>query len=217
VNDKLELGNTTVGIDGVWTLEHFSRFTRTYEQLYSAFYSQHPTILSSLDEQGEERLRRIYAAYPWRGGYSAVNFYASLRYFTPPNSRPVLKRVVYESPGIMELALVVAVALSISRVVRAVAGAGREANALYSEIHRGMQERKLTDLDIKRRELELTQEQLAFAREAQDRLSEVMGFPYLDALRRLTTNEVAGLKIVLSIFRRARLLGDDERGGNLRL
>ena len=80
-----------------------------------------------------------------------------------------------------------------------------------------MQERKLTDLDIKRRELELTQEQLAFAREAQDRLSEVMGFPYLDALRRLTTNEVAGLKIVLSIFRRARLLGDDERGGNLRL
>ncbi len=124
---------------------------------------------------------------------------------------------VWCAPGIMELAVVVAVALTISRVVKVVASAGREANALYSEIHRGVQERKLNDLDIKRRELELTQEQLAFAREAQDRLSEVMGFPYLEALRKLTTNEVAGLKILLSIFRRARLLGDDERDGNLRL
>ncbi len=217
MNDSLEVGNTTLGIEGVWTLEHFATFTRTYEQLYSAFYSQDPTTLLSLDEHSSERLRRIYEAYPWRGGYSAVNFYTSLRYFTPADFRPGIRRVVYESPGIMELALLVGIALSISRVVKAIAGAGRDANALYSEIRRGMQDRKLTDLDIKRRQLELTREQLAFSREAQARLAEAIGFPYLEALRNLTANEVAALKILLSIFRRARLLADDHREGKLRL
>ena len=209
-------GDATVGIDGSWSLEDFSRFTRTYDQLYSALYSLDPSAQESLDESGLARLETIYTAYPWRGGYSVVNFYSSLRYIIPSDLRPRIRRVLYQSPGVVELALAIAIATAISSIVKRLASAFREANAAYHEIYHGMQIRKLTDLDIKRKEIELTQEHLAFAKDAKEQLATIMGFPYLDSLNKLALNEVARVKILLSLFRRIKLLAEDQRDGKLK-
>lgn len=61
--------NYKIFIDGRWSLEDLYRFPRAYEQVYFAIEA----MLPASDEETEWRLQRAFRAYPWQGGYSAVN------------------------------------------------------------------------------------------------------------------------------------------------
>ncbi len=217
MRDSLRVGRERLGLDGDWSLQDLSDFCRTYLQLYSVLYSIFPPVLSSLNDEELERLRYTYGAFPWRGGYSAVDFYESLRRFIPKDDRPIVRRVRYESPGFIELGLVVGVALSIKTIVKAVTTSIRDINGAYNDIYKGMQQRKLTDIDVKRRQMELTHDQLRFAREAQEQFGELISLDNVAELERLASNEVVSPKVMLSVYRRARALSKDEREGKLDL
>ena len=154
--------------------------------------------------------------YPWRGGYSAVNFYEALRHRVPKEDRPAIQSIRYESPGWIELGLVVAVALNIKYIIKALTTGAKEINSTYHEIYKGMQDRKLTDLDIKRKEIELSRDQRQFARESAEELAQQMHFGGMEQLAELTDNEVVALKILLSIYRRSRDLSKIEEQGRIR-
>jgi len=216
VAERSRRGTQKLALDGDWTLFEFSQFARTYSQVYSVLYALDPRLSSDPEDEEFERIHHLFNAFPWRGGYSAVNFYESLRYRVPKQDRPVIKSIRYESPGWIELSLIVGVALSIKLIIKSFSSGAIELNSTYHAIYKGMQDRKLTNLDIKRKEIELTRDQRRFARESAEELAERMLFERLPQLQELSDNEVASLKILLSLFRRSRDLQKIERQGRIR-
>src|SRR5918992_1629180 len=91
-----------INIDGVWTLADLYEFPHTYSQVYALTYS----LTYSFDPLGDaddEKLGITFISYPWRGGYSAVNFYRYLQQNIPREDRLKLISVKYGSPGWIEL------------------------------------------------------------------------------------------------------------------
>ena len=201
-----------ISIDGEWTLTDLYRFPRTYSQLYSFFY-----VLGNGVTVDPERRERIFRAHPWQGGYSAVNFYNEIGYLVPADDRPRIQSIRYESPGWIELSLVAGVAITIGKLVSTFTKAGGQLNALYSDIYKGLQERKLMRIKAKREELELRREELKFLEESCQILSRLMGFRNLEELQALTPNPLATLKMLLSLYRRVRTLAEYEDAGKAKI
>lgn len=194
----------TIHIDGEWTLEDLYVFPRTFEQVYFLVYS----FMPDHDDQALERIHHAYRAFPWQGGYSAVNFYNQLRYVTPPRERPKVASIRYESPSWIELALIVAVAISVERIVKAIANSILHANEVYDRIVRGLQERKLLRLEAKRKELQFRKEELEFINTATKSIAGLLGFSNLAEINERTGHPYLTLKILLSLYRRVRKLAE---------
>jgi len=90
-----EIGRHRLALDGSWTLLELGEFPRRYLQVYSLLYSFY--LLESEDEERADRVRHAYEVFPWRGGSSAVNFYESLWYATPPRHRPQIRQISQHS------------------------------------------------------------------------------------------------------------------------
>src|SRR4051794_32245808 len=90
-----------IPIDGRWGLENLAEFPRTYSQVYSIIYS----LESDRQETQADKRAIPYTAYPWIGGYSALNFYYGLYYLIPAEDRPRVASLRYSSPGHIDLFL----------------------------------------------------------------------------------------------------------------
>jgi hypothetical protein len=119
-----------------------------------------------------------------------------------------VKSVQYASPGWIALSLAVPAALAIGKIVDVFVKSAGGLNSLYTDIHKGMSQRKLTQIDIKRKEFELTRDQINFAIESYIQLAKALGFENLKELDQGTGNSLATLKILLSYYRRVRVLGE---------
>lgn len=111
---SLPPGTYTIDIGGEWSLEDLYVFPRTYEQVYFLIYS----LLPAHYDLDVERIEHAYRAFPWQGGYSAVNFYNHLKYVTPPRERPQVILINYSSPGWLELGIILTVALNVERIIK---------------------------------------------------------------------------------------------------
>jgi hypothetical protein len=203
-----------INIDGEWTLEDLYLLPHIYSQIYGFMYSINKIkdiSFESLDDFNtdfDERIHFTYTSQPWKGGYSAVNFYNYLKNIVPPKHRPRIKAIHYESPGFIELLLSVPVAIAIKEIVQSFCDAGKSAHSLYHEIYKGMQERKLLQIDVKKKELELKEADLKFVNSSAKSLAELIGFKNIKELHKVTRNPLTSLKILLSFYRRIRALAD---------
>ncbi len=84
-----------IGMDGDWSLEDLYILPRSFEQVYFLMYS----LSSDLDADETERIAHAYRVFPWRGGYSAVDFYNQLKWTAPGDYRPKIVSIQYASPG----------------------------------------------------------------------------------------------------------------------
>jgi hypothetical protein len=212
--DELTVGDRRLQLDGEWGLQDLSGFGREYVQTYSFLYAL--AKAEDPDEELDERIQRAFAAYPWRGGWSAVDFYLTLRVVVPKRHRPRIVRIEYSSPGFIELGLVVAFALTVRRIVKVVCDSANDINSTYNNIHKGLTDRKLGRMDVRRAELDLTKAELEFARESADRFAGLIGFTQMDVIRKLTPNDLVALKVLLSFYRRVRALAKLEKSGKIR-
>ncbi|WP_417686594.1 hypothetical protein [Roseibium sp.] len=210
---QLDTGNYRVKMDSRWELEDLYKFPRAFEQAYFAYYS----LLFFDDDFTNERLAYAYSSYPWRGGYSAVNFYNQLKYSMPKPQRPTITSISYASPGWIDLNLIQEVAINVGIVVGSVCGSIRLINGTYNSIYKGMQDRKLTQLKIEKEEFSLAKENFAFLRKANIEMGGILNFTDIDALNTRTGNELRTLKILLSIYRRIRTLAQFRQDGKARL
>jgi hypothetical protein len=110
-----------------------------------------------------------------------------------------------------------AISLFIKRIVGGFVESGLALNNLYGEIYRGLHERKLMRINAKREDLRLTAEQLRFIRQATVDLAHLMHFEQLPELRSVVPNELALLKMLLSVYRRARKLAQYVRKRMIKL
>lgn len=194
----------TIHIEGDWSLEDLYVFPRTFEQVYFLVYS----LMPDRDEEALERIRHAYRAFPWRGGYSAVNFYNQLKYVTPKKDRPQIASIHYASPGWLEVALILCVAVSVERLVKSIGNTIGHANDVYDRIVRGMSERKLLRLEADRKELQFKKEELEYVTSCLDQMGMLLGLNNLEEINARTGHPYRSLKILMSLYRRVKTLTD---------
>ncbi|WP_309400017.1 hypothetical protein [Cerasicoccus maritimus] len=202
-----------IPIDGSWTLDDLYTFPRTYSQVYGLVYALEATLNRSRVDYREN----AFTKHPWRGGYSAVNFYNNLHTLTPRDERPQVVSLQYASPGWIELTMVATVARNIKKIVKAFCAAGREIADLYDYIQKGITERELRKIEVQRKKLDLDKETIAFIKESGHELAEMMDFPYYEEINEITKNPLTTLKILLSFYRRIRTLVEYEKSGRAKL
>ncbi len=127
----MEVDHIKLYIDGDWELTDLNILTRVYIQLYGLFYS-----LDIADDYLDEEIQYIYGKYPWRGGFSAVNFYQNIFAKMPKQYKPSIKSIQYASPGFIELTQIVEVAKDVALIVGSVSAALLAGNKTYSSIHK---------------------------------------------------------------------------------
>lgn len=199
----------TIQMGGKWTLEDISEVAHVYSQAYAFLY----VLNTPLTDDRKERLHITFTAFPWRGGYSAVNFYLYLKALVLPSERPQIVSLRYGSEGLLELALLASIAVQIGILIKTLCLAAKDLNELYSSIYRGLQDRKLMRTEVKRKDIALETEQLDFIIDSSDKLSKMMGFQNVEEINKLTGSPLATLKILLSFYRRIRVLAGYEKKG----
>ena len=205
---------TKVTLDGRWNLEELSEATRDYTQLYGFAYS----LLSDLPTARREEIDYIYGKFPWRGGYSTVNFFNQLFHKIPPNLRPEVERIQYASPGFIELSELLLVAVTVAGIVKAVCSAIGNAHDIYRKIQKGSVEHELAKINLTKEQLDLTQKQLTFSESASKSLVKLFGLTKAqDRLldQKVQGNQIMKLKILLSVFRRVEPLAKRQSEGKI--
>jgi hypothetical protein len=200
-----------IDIDAEWSLVDLYRFPHTYTHVYAFLYS-----LSQAQRLSREAVNAIYRRHPWRGGYSAVNFYGDLYFAMEETHRPMVNSMRYSSPGFIELAALVLVATQIEKIVATLAKCVDVADATYDRIYKRAKKRKLLALDVKRREREHSREEIEFMVESSKELARLLHLENLDQLQARTEDHLGTLKIMLSFYRRARELVDFQISGKVR-
>jgi hypothetical protein len=101
-------------LGGDWELRDFGEFNRSFAHLYAFVYS----IKQEVNENLEEMYNELYVAHPWRGGWSAYNFFETLHARIPKAHRPKILSLEIHSPGLMEIGLVLAVGLAAVNIIK---------------------------------------------------------------------------------------------------
>lgn len=206
-------GEYPIFMDKRWSLEDLYLFPRAYEQVYYAYEA----LLPAPDEHVNERILRAFSAFPWRGGYSAVNFYNQLKYATPKKMRPVIREIRYASPGHIELVLNITLAVQIAGVVTTVTASLAACNKLYHSIYTDAQKRKLLSLDLKSKEIDVANKQLDFILEANAKIAKILQIESAEVIEVRSEHPLIALKILMSIYRRVRSLAEYQEKGKAKL
>jgi hypothetical protein len=207
---------TKLLLDGHWNLEELSEATKDYTQLYGFAYS----LLVDLPTTRREEIDYIYGKFPWKGGYSTVNFFNQLFHKIPTDLRPEISRIQYASPGFIELYEILIVAGIVAAIVKAVCSSINSAHDTYRKIQKGSIEHELAKIDLANASLELTQQQISFCETSAKSLIKIFGLTeaqekLIDS--RTQGNPVMKLKILLSVFRRVEPLARKQNEGKIKI
>jgi len=209
----MELGHTFLKLDKDWEMQELADLAKLYTQCYSLVYSLSGDRIESDDQRVVDWFHGVYAKYPWRGGYSAVNFYHSLYARIPSEQRPQIVEIRYASPGHIKLKEAALVAGLLACIVTAVTTSFDQVHESYNKIQTGMSERKLRKLEVELAELQLDRERLRFVQEAKQQLIDQMQIPQVmqdELIRRSSGNDLMQLKILMSFYRRVQPLAELE-------
>ena len=212
----LEAKTTQLGLDGRWSLEELSEMTKDYIQLYGGAYS----LLPNLPTARREEIDYIYGKFPWRGGYSTVNFFNQLFHKVPPKFRPEVQRIQYASPGFIELTEILVVAGTVAAIVAAVCKSLTSVHDLYRSIQKASVEHQLAKINLAKEDVELKQRQIAFCETSAKQLAKAFGLTETQEQlidKKVQGNPVMKLKILLSVFRRVEPLAKKQSEGKLKV
>lgn len=204
-----------ISIDGDWELEDWSVFPHNYGKAYALMYSLF-----------ERKSGWAYHAYPWRGGYSTVNFYNALRDEIPEQHRPQVSSLQYSSPGWLELRLSVPVALLVKDSIKAYISHSN-AREKYLDTMKELKARDLLGGQENRRlsvdsnvdsigdSETLSEDDLSTIRSAMADLEKILNISgaVAEQLDAVTSESLVSLKILLSYYRIIVILASYELDG----
>ncbi len=202
-----DIGSYFVKLDKRWKLDELSEFSKNFEQsYYAALALEAVKADSSLNQDTQTRLISQMSRYPWKGGYSTVHFYFGVKRIVGKRRQPEIQRIQYASPGFIELSAMVEVAANLGLIIGSLCGSITVVNATYNRIYKGLRERQLNELKVEKATLDLAKEHREFLLQSIDEIGQAMN---LDDSARLVTaagNEFRALKILLSMYRRMRIV-----------
>ena len=198
-------GEYSIRVEGDWAFEDLTTFTSEYQKLYAFYYH----ILS----EGDFPRGGLTGDYPWRGGFSTVNFFNRLFHNIPYHHQPRIRRMHYASPGSIDLQTAVEVSQQIALIVGSVGASLYGAFEVYKKIRKGLAELELTKMSAKTQEIELAQKYGDFIDQCIDEISPYIGEKHKDKILQMAPNKLAALKLQLTVFRRITPLAElNERG-----
>lgn len=213
---QLQAKTTQLELDGRWGLEELSDITKDYIQLYGFAYS----LIPDLTQARNEEIDYIYGKFPWRGGFSTVNFFNQLFHKIPQGLRPEVKKIQYASPGFIELTELLAAATIVAGIVGAICKSIKHVHDLYRDIQKASIDHELSKINLANEELKATEKQLAFCESSAQKL--IKAFELTDEQEKLINqrargNPVMKLKILLSVYRRAYPLAEKQSEKKLKI
>lgn len=200
---RMQKGEYPIAMDGHWELNDLYDFSRNYEQVYFLCDSLAPYQDRTWDEHVS--IDRTYKKYPWKGGYSAVNFYNGLN---PHGKGLKISSIHYASPGWIKLEVTSNYVKDIALSVKKIAGGIDAANKEYKKIYDFLGAKNLRDFKDRKSMLKLTDEHSVAINECGDRIASIIGIKLItmERLNAKTGSALISLKILLSLFRRIRNL-----------
>ena len=102
--------------------------------------------------------------------------------------------------------MILSVAINVGRIIRSVAASIKEINSTYNAIVKGLHDRKLLRLDARRKDLEFNEYELAHIEREAERTARLLGFDSVSEINERTGHPYRTLKILLSFYRRIRIL-----------
>jgi flagellin-specific chaperone FliS len=106
--------NFSIQIDSEWYFDDFSELERKFSQVYSFIYS-----LIKLNTGSVNKMQAVYKQFPWKGGFSSVNFFEQIRTAIPSYHEVRVSKLQYASPGAITLTLDSKVAQRASALIEA--------------------------------------------------------------------------------------------------
>lgn len=182
-----------IRMDSEWSLRDLSDLPNNYSKVYAMLYT-----LQEVAPETDHRVRRAYESYPWRGGYSTVNFFRSLESHLPVEALPQIRSMQYASPGYIELELDDRVAFAVKNVITAFAASYSELERLFRSVEGELKERKLIG---EKRKSNLTTNDEDYLRETAQALMRILRIGGVDKLESLTKNPLVMVNILRSFYR----------------
>lgn len=207
----MEIDDVILKLDKEWEMDEMATLSKLYIQCYSLVFSLSDFYVNEDDERVFDWFKGAYAKYPWRGGFSTINFYHALYAKIPYEQRPIIKEIRYASPGHITLKEAVLVAGMLAGIVAAITASVDNIHDTFNKIQHGMSQRKLTKLEVDIKELQLGQEQMKFINESKMLLIKELDIPDVmqsELSRRSEKNELMELKILMSFYRRLEPLAN---------
>lgn len=193
-----------VDIDGRWGIEDMRRFSDLIQDSYAFVYA----LSGKGPATTKQRMGALFHRYPWRGGYSSVNFFDDLYKIIPANERAEIRSIKYASPGTIQLQMDADVAALIRSFVDDLNSSNSVAQSAYKEARaflrsKGWLGKAKDDLVL------LAQDELQLLGFVQ-KLAGSFGLnAHVDDVVRFSNSDPLGaVKILLAYFRRLSNLAD---------
>lgn len=199
---KSKLYRIALPESGEWTLHDLYIFPHAYEQCYTFIYC----LDTDLPARDREAIDYAFARYPWKGGYSYVNFYSVLWRQVPVRARPRLTSIHKASPGWIDLALNLDAAVSVAKSLAIIAGSIAAAAAAYKKAWTLLHSLRTEREKAKTQQLQLRQAQVKAIRGTCNELAKAIGFKSLADLHKRTNDPEVSLKLLAAHYRRMRTL-----------
>ena len=185
-------------LDGKWSLEDLTIFTRVYFQNYSFLYCLDTESVGVATNTIGSVLRN----FELRSGLSYVNIYDIFRSHVAKQDRPQVKSIQYASPGWIELALDPEVATQFAKVLgiylAGIVATAKTYKSLY-KIYAELSERRRT---LASKQLKLKAEDALRAQKLNSELAKGLGFASLEELDKHTKDTEESSKLLMAHYRR---------------
>jgi hypothetical protein len=192
-----------VNLDGRWGIEDLERFSDLWSDAYAFTFALYPQLGGN-----KQRITELFHKYPWRGGFSAMNFFGDLYRQVPPGLRPAISEMHKASPGYLKMALHEVLFDRIEHLVKNLNSRNSPESLAYDQVRKDLREsgwlgRASADIRLGGDDLERLQQHLKF-------LSKAFGFVQQERHILYLGNQdpLAAVKILLSFYRKVRELSD---------
>ena len=190
-------------LDGKWSLEDLSVFSRVYFQNYSFLYCLDTSAIGNASNQ----ISSVLNTYELRHGPSYVNIYDIFRSHISKEERPQINSIQYASPGWIELALDPEVATQFAKVLAiylsatvATATAYKKLYKIYSDLTKSRKKLQLSKLTLKAEEIKIVEN-------LNIELAKGLGFNSLPELDKHTKDIEESSKLLMAHYRRVKKIG----------
>ncbi len=193
-----------VHIDGRWGIEDLRKFSDLVQDAYAFVFA----LTGAGATSTKQRMEALFKKYPWRGGFSSVNFFDDLYRQIPTSERAQVRRIQYASPGTIELKMDEGVARSIRGFVNALNEPDSLAAQEYADVRSMLKVRKW--LGKAKDDLELTVQDEAMLLNFVKRLAKAFGLEANtnDIVAFANSDPLGAVKILLAYYRRLAGLAD---------
>ncbi|TXH06128.1 MAG: hypothetical protein E6R07_01155 [Nevskiaceae bacterium] len=193
-----------VHIDGRWGINDLRKFSDLVQDSYAFVFALTRRKASATRTDISDLFRK----YPWRGGFSSVNFFDDLYRAIPQPERASISSIQYASPGTIELEMNKEVATLIHDMVVKINTAGSDVAAAYKDVHHWLAEKKW--LGSTASELRISAKEKDELRDHISHLTTQFGLQQQQqyVLELAKDDPLGAVKILLAYYRRLERLAD---------